>query len=480
MLKPLFPLAATLLLAFAAAAAAEPPATRPTGVAGHWEGEIRTPGMPLGVIVELKQDNDGAWSGQIDIPMQGARGLGLELVAVDGPSVSFAIRGIPGKPTFTGTFDPAAGTVAGSFKQGAMAFPFELSRERTVSPKLARPQEPKPPYPYREEEVTVPAGGHTLAGTLTLPEGAGPFPAAVLITGSGPQNRDEELFGHKPFKLIADRLTRAGVAVLRVDDRGVGGSTGTFGGATSEDFAADTAACVAYLRGRPSDIDPGRVGLIGHSEGGLVAPMVAARDPKIAFVVLIAGPGVSGYDVLGRQMEMMLAGEKMTPEAAAAARDVQRQMLDLLRGDGDAAELAAKLSELIRAQFDALPAPQRSAIQDADGYVAEQVRQVNTPWMRSFLRYDPRPALRQVRAPVLAINGSLDLQVDPDQNLPEIEKALREGGNADVTVRKMEGLNHLLQPAKTGLTREYGQIETTMDEGALKEIVDWVTARATK
>lgn len=475
-------LLSVLLAATSPSAAGDVPTTRPTtqpgaSVAGHWEGHIRTPGMPLGVIVELRRGGDDQWTGRIDIPIQNARGLSLDRVQVDGEAISFTIRDIPGNPTFSGTIDPARATIAGSFSQRGLTFPFSLSRDRVVSQQFRRPQEPVPPFPYREEEVVVPAGNHALAGTLTLPEGPGPFPAAVLITGSGPQNRDEELFGHKPFKLIADRLTRAGVAVLRTDDRGTGGSTGDFDAATSADFADDAAAAVAFLRGR-SDIAPGRVGLIGHSEGGLVAPIVAARDPAIAFVVLLAGPGVGGYDVLVRQMELLLSAEATDAATVTAALARQREMLDLLRGEASEQEAAAKLTELVRAQIESLPARDREAIQDLDGYVAAQVRQVNTPWMRAFLRYDPRPTLRQVRAPVLAINGSLDLQIDPKQNLPEIERALREGGNADVTTREFAGLNHLFQPAKTGLIREYAEIQTTIDETALQELVAWVTARA--
>ena len=463
------------LVTLAAIATAQ---TTPAGdPAGHWEGAIEMPGgNTLGVIIELTPGD--AWTGKIDIPMQGANGLPLDKIAVDGAKVSFAIKGVPGAPTFDGTVE--GGRIEGTFTQGNFKLPFSLSREKSVSGSLVRPQEPKPPFPYREIEITVPAGDHTLAGTLTLPEGDGRFPLAVFITGSGPQNRDEELFGHKPFRLLADRLARAGIASLRCDDRGTGKSTGDFKSCTSEDFARDVEAQIAFL-GNRSEIAADRIGLIGHSEGGLVAPMVASRKPKeVAFCVLIAPPGVPGEQILTRQLELMSGALGMTAQQIEAAQQAQAEVLAALRESPSPSDTESRLRDALGRAFDATPDAMRAAMGDRDEFIAAQLEQVNSPWMRSFVTYDPRPALRKVTQPVLAVWGGLDLQVDPTQNAGEVETALGEADNRDATLKTLDGLNHLLQPAQSGAITEYAQIETTMDEAAIELIVGWIKQRFVK
>jgi hypothetical protein len=301
-----------------------------------------------------------------------------------------------------------------------------------------------------------------LDGTLTIPEGTGPFPAVVLISGSGPQNRDEEIFGHKPFLVLADHLTRGGIAVLRYDDRGVGQSKGDFASATSEDFAADAWAVWQALSARP-EIDAKRVGLLGHSEGGLIAPMLAAAHPEIAFIVLVGGPGVTGEQILLKQAELIATAMGAPPAAVAANAAVQRQVFAILKEETSQARIEERIG--------AIPVGSKEAS-------AALVKQSASPWMRFFVRYDPAAALRKVRCPVLAIGAERDLQVAPDQNLPAIEAALKAGGNADVTITRLPGLNHLLQPAKTGLPAEYAQIETTVAPAALDAITAWIRQRA--
>lgn len=444
-------------------------AQSPEAVAGHWEGEIQVPGTALQVMVDLSE-SEGAWQGTIDIPMQGAKGLGLEDVTVDGESVSFKIKGIPGGPSFAGTL--AGERIEGSFTQGGAQFEFWLGREGVAPPR--RPQDPEPPFPYTAEEVTYRNGEITLAGTLTVPEGQAPFSAAILITGSGAQNRDEELLGHRPFLVLADHLTRQGIAVLRVDDRGVGGSSGSVSQSTSRDFATDVVAGVDFLR---ADERIREIGVIGHSEGGLVGPLAATLTDDIAYVVMLAGPGVPGTDILKLQLELISRAQGTDDDTLTQQLELQQEVLDTLMSSAPREERRERLRAVVEKQMDL--APEAASL---DGEAREQaveggIASVLNPWFESFLTYDPRETLSHVRVPVLALNGDLDLQVDADQNLPQIAKALLEGGNGDVTLRRFPGMNHLFQTAETGAPTEYSTIEETMSPIVLDVISDWILDR---
>ena len=439
------------------------------GVAGHWEGQIEIPGQPLTVMVDLAE-SAGEWAGTIDIPAQGAKALPLHRIALgEGSGVTFAIQGVPGDPTFSGHLEN--GAIRGQFSQGGGVFPFTLGREAAPQPR--RPQEPKAPFPYANEEVQFAAGPVRLAGTLTIPQGQAPFPAVLLISGSGLQNRDQELFGHKPFWVLADHLARAGIAVLRVDDAGAGNSTPHPQPPTTADFAADAAAAVDFLK---DDARMSAIGLVGHSEGGAIAPMLASRRADVAFVVLLAAPGVPGAELMRQQNKRIFAAAGIGGEQ----REVLLGLIDQLFGilaDEDASEDEVRqgVESVIRQQMAAngVPTDRQDAAQ-----VRQAVEQALNPWLRYFLKLDPRPALAATKVPVLALNGDLDVQVDAEQNLDAIATALNEGGNEDVTVRRLAGLNHLFQPAKTGLVDEYANIETTMAPAVLDLVRDWVLARA--
>jgi hypothetical protein len=449
-------------------------AAQPSPFAGHWEGAIQLPAGELQVMVDLTPA-EGTWKGTIDIPQQGAKALPLEKITVEADHVRFSITGIPGNPTFDGKLEN--GAIKGTFTQGQASLPFHLGRE-AVQP-VRRPQEPQPPFPYQEEEVTYPNGDVKLAGTLSLPPGPGPFPAVVLISGSGAQNRNEELLGHKPFLVLADHLTRAGIAVLRVDDRGVGGSTGSTGGSTSSDFAEDALAGVRFLKAHDR-IAKNRIGLLGHSEGGLIAPIAATRSSDVAFIVLLAGPGVPGSDILPAQVEAIDRAAGMSEDKARKEGALTREALDLVRAEKDNAALRTKLAKLFKDHPDALDPKEIEAGGGLDAFTEKQVKALSSPWFRFFVDYDPRPTLRQVKVPVLAVNGELDRQVLADQNLPAIEQALREGKNPDVTVRRLPGLNHLFQTAKTGSPEEYAQIEETMSPAVLDTVTRWIVDRFAK
>jgi uncharacterized protein len=458
----------SIVLAGLSAAEADPSLSGSdnSDVAGHWEGAVELPGSPLSISVDLVY-NDGYWAGTIDIPAQGAMGLALEGFVIDGADATFAIAGVPGDPVFVGTVVP--GEMTGTFTQNGIGVPFRLTREANTGP--PRPQEPKPPFPYQSEDVTCHNGEIKLAGTLTLPYAPGPCAAVLLISGSGPQDRNEEIMGHKPFLVLADHLTRAGIAVLRMDDRGVGESTGSRIDATSDDYAEDALAAVAYLAQRP-EIDPERIGAVGHSEGGLIAPIMAIRSEQVAFIVLLAGTGVPGEDIILRQIELINRADGLPEDRVAAAVEAQREIFSLVRQDVSEADLRARLVEIMKDQAEP-GTPEELLL----GKAREDARIVLTPWFRHFIEFDPRAVLRKVEVPVLAICGEKDLQVDPKQSLPEIAKALDEAGNADVTVWEMPGLNHLFQTAGTGSPAEYYAIEETFAPAALETLADWITSR---
>lgn len=411
--------------------------------------------------------------GVIDVPAQGLAGLPLTTVHRDGDAISATLE-VPNAPAQIDVrLVEDAQRLTGTFKQGQFVMDVDFPREAGyTAPTMKRPQQPKPPYPYTVRDVSVPhPDGHMLAGTLTMPKGPGPFTAAVLITGSGPQDRDETIFAHKPFLVIADYLTRHGIAVLRCDDRGVGKSSGTFENATTEDLATDALAEYQFLA-TVDGVDPHRVGLIGHSEGGVIAPIVANMTEDVAFIVLLAGTGVPGDELLLVQAELMARAMGAAEPMLASTRAQQERVFELVRGGADEAELQQELRPVVEAQL-SMAGLEGDALEQA---VDAQMQQVVSPWMRYFITYDPRPALSRVKCPVLALNGTLDLQVFHDQNLPEIEKAVTSGGG-DITIKRYEGLNHLFQPAKTGSIGEYGTIETTFDEAVLRDIVAWIQER---
>ena len=427
-----------------------------TPILGDWYGTLNV-GVKIPLVLHVRGDGTAS----LDSPAQGAAGLPVT-VDLAGSTITVVLASPASR--FEGQVAADGASLVGEWRGRATA---PLTFTRTAPVAAVRPQTPKPPFPYRAEEVTYvnPASGLKLAGTLTLPNGPGPFPVALMITGSGTQDRDETIEGHKPFLLIADALTRKGVAVLRVDDRGAGGSEAgkTIQSVTSADFATDVEAGVAFLRAR-KDIDPARVGLIGHSEGGLIAPMVAAKDPRIAFVAMIGAPGVNGERVMLSQTRALMLAHGVPAAQVDAASTQNRAAFDLVKAEPDPAVSKAKLVALLQA-----------------GGVPEAAAQgkatiLSLPWMRYFLNADPLPALQALKCPVLDVNGGQDLNIVPAINLPPIRAALAQ--NSDATVRELPGLNHLLQTVPPGQAPGYGAIEETMAPAALALIVDWVAAHA--
>jgi dipeptidyl aminopeptidase/acylaminoacyl peptidase len=424
-----------------------------------WQGTLNAGAAKLRLLLKVTKAADGKLSAKLDSLDQGAKDLPVSSISFTGSTLKFEMAAL--RAAFEGTARNNGAEFAGQWRQGPGVLPLTFVRAEKA-PVLNRPQEPKKPYPYDEEEITYEnkAGGAKLAGTLTLPRGKGPFPVVLLITGSGPQDRDESLMGHKPFLVLADHLTRKGIAVLRVDDRGVGGSTGDMRNATTADFAGDALAGVEFLKKHPR-VDPKRIGLAGHSEGGVIAPMVAAKSRDVAFIVLMAGTGVTGEQVLYTQSDLIIRAMGAPEEAVGKNRKLQETMFAIVKSETDPKVTAEKLTAAV-----------------GTGAAAQgQAQMASTPWFRYFLTFDPATALREVKCPVLAINGELDLQVSPTQNLPAIEKALKAGGNKDYTVKVLPKLNHLFQTATTGSVTEYGTIEETMSPVALEAISGWILRR---
>ncbi|MCF7763331.1 MAG: lysophospholipase [Verrucomicrobia bacterium] len=550
---------------------------------GHWEGEITLPGMALEIRVDLS--DQGAWTGSIDIPVQGLRGFELGNIQVQSDKVSFVMPRIPGDPTFVGKLSDDRQSIAGEFSQGKQTHPFHLNRtvpklrkgetpgtgvpgdgfagvwqgglnvnvfemrlvfdlkgggseisgtmvslDQNVSqipiskgvaegrelhlelktiggmydgrlnddgsqivgewrqggntfplkivrlanaPDLSRPQDPKKPYPYNEEEVVFPNLGASiqLAGTLTHPKGVGPHPAVVLVSGSGKQDRDEALMGHRPFLVLADHLTRNGIAVLRFDDRGAGKSEGRFSEATTADFTTDALAAVEYLKTR-GEIDPRRIGIAGHSEGGLVAPQAAVQSDAVAFIVLLAGVGVPMDQLLARQAEDIIRVVGGDAEVAAKQGEIQRRVFDMVRAGQ--ADLEDQVRAVLEESLSEFTADQLKAMGINQAQLDAQVQMVTSKWFRELLATDPRPTLERVKVPVLAINGKKDVQVAWAENLGAIEAALKKGGNSRVQVKAYPNLNHLFQTCKTGAVTEYGTIEETINEEVLRDVSNWI------
>lgn len=443
-----------------------------TALIGDWEGMLNAGAVNLTLIVHVKKDDAGKLQAVMDSPDQGAKGIPIDAISLTDRKVHFEIKAAGG--TFDGQLNDEATEIAGEWTQGH-AFPLTLKKGTVAKVAPRRPQEPQPPYPYLEEDITFAnqAAGITLAGTLTMPRTGALHPAVILITGSGPQNRNEELLGHKPFLVLADHLTRKGVAVLRYDDRGVGKSTGKFATATSRDFASDVMAAINFLKSR-KDIDAKQIGLIGHSEGGLIAPMVAAQSEVVAFIVLMAGPGVTGEEILYEQAALISRAAGADDEAIRLNRKVQEKMFAVLKQEPDAAKAETRLKAIADEMVADLTEDQQKAFAAVRKNFDAQVKSVNSPWFRFFLTYDPRPVLAQIRVPLLAVNGELDLQVPPEQNLPVIAAAMQKAGNQKARTVRLPRLNHLFQTATTGGPSEYAKIEETISPVALDTIADWV------
>lgn len=428
--------------------------------AGSWKGDLDAGAAVLPLILHLNQGRGNSWTASMDSPAQGATGLPVNTVEIDGTRLVAHMDALSARYEATWM----EGRLVGRWFQSGQSWPLTMDRLTEEEPALNRPQEPQPPFPYEAEDIRFPGGadGVTLAGTLTLPSGQGPFPALILASGSGPQDRDGTLLGHKPFKLIADQLTRVGIAVLRYDDRGVGQSSGDFATATTADFAQDMAAAFRFLTDR-QDIASSRIALGGHSEGTLIAAAAAGQvTPAPAAVLLIAPPGADGGTVLKDQLERISIAAGIPADQLSVIMQEQDKALDTVRAEASDQAIEQAVRRLILAQG------------GTEDNVKEQAERLASPWFRYFIPYDPQPSYRSLDMPVLALFGSNDLQVHPALNAELLRQALADNPSADIRI--LPGLNHLLQDSATGLPTDYGRIEQTMAPIALTAIVEWTAA----
>ena len=459
------------------AIAQEPEAPTVADFVGNWLGTLDVGAAQLRLRFVFAEGDDGLTAEVFSLD-QGNAQVPVASTTLNGATVTLSMP--MAGATYEGSLSVEDGKITGTFTQAGADFPLVLERvsEEDVTPR--RPQNPVEPYPYLAEDITYPNpdGGHTMAGTFTRPTEGGPFPAVILISGSGPQDRDEALMDHRPFLVLADHLTRRGIAVLRYDDRGVGQSTGTFATATTPDFASDALAAVAYLKTR-DDVNPAGIGLAGHSEGGVVAPIAAARSDDVSYIVLMAGTGVNGERILYAQAALILRAGGATEEAIASNRARQARIFEALKSEPDRERASQSIEAIIRASLETATDEELALVgitdsASAETAIAAQVQQVNTPWFRYFLTYDPAEMIEQVTVPVLAINGEKDLQVPHEENLREIEAALLRGGNTRYEIRAFPDLNHLFQHAETGAPSEYQAIEETWSVEVMEVIADWI------
>ncbi len=438
-------------------------------IEGTWQGLLSVQGTELKVVFHLKHA-DGDYQGTMDSPDQNAFGIPLSYVVFHDSLLELRVSNLG--ISYRGRLISQR-KIEGTFTQGGGQFPLTLSTEPPQKSKLVRPQEPLKPYPYQDEEVYFKNSDSTLTfgGTLTTPDSGSLFAAVILISGSGPQDRNEEIMGHKPFWVIADHLTRQGIAVLRYDDRGVAKSTGNHNAATTADFAEDAEAAWAYLQSR-TDIDPDRIGMLGHSEGGLIAAMVAARREEIAFIVMLAAPGIPGDQLLLEQIESVGLSTGKTPTEISAQQEITAGIHELVHKFQHSDSLSIMLKDYLYQAFERtqMDIPDGATLDDL---VQLQINVATSPWYRFYISYDPAQSFQMLKCPVLALNGDKDIQVS-SINLEQIKQQVKTGGNQQITVKEYRGLNHLFQEAESGAISEYAIIDQTIAPQVLHDIAEWI------
>jgi len=445
-------------------------------ITGTWYGALDVRGKSLPVVFHISKTGDN-YQTTMDIPDQMANGLPFDSTAMTGNKVHMVATKFG--MSFTGTYMPDSNKINGLMSQGPNSSVLSLTTSKpevTAAIPNPRPQDPVT-YPYKREEVsfTNTKASVRLAGTLTMPENGKATKIVVMITGSGPQNRDEEVvqFNHRPFLVWSDWLTRNGIAVLRYDDRGIGASTGVFGTSTSEDFSGDVEAAISYIQSR-DDLKNLSIGLIGHSEGGMIAPMVASHNSAVKFIVLLAGPGLPVSQLMMQQSKDQMRLSGAPDSAIAKSMELNKKMYATINASKNlsSTELAKKLDTIMRAELKQLPEAALGG-QSEDEMVKTSIATLTSPWYRYFIAFDPAVYLSHTKCPVLAMNGTLDMQVGSD-NLKAIKENLQKAGNKNVQIVPLDGLNHLFQKATTGSVAEYGQITETVNPIALKTVTEWI------
>ena len=424
---------------------------------GAWSGLLQLPGAELHLVFNVS-NNNATYLTTLDSPDQGAKDIAVTTTTVTNSTIKFEIPA--GKLSYQGTLKND--TIVGMFSQNGLNLKLTLTKNNAITAEPARIQEPKPPFDYYTEEIVFENKNqkNKLAGTYSRPKKEGKYPVVILISGSGPQNRDEALFGHKPFLVLADYLTKHGIAVLRYDDRGVGKSTGDFKTATSADFAADVTSAIDYLKTR-TDVDTKKIGLVGHSEGGLIAPMVAAKNKEVQFIVLLAGPALKGDKLLLLQKEKIEKSIGISDNEIEKGQRIFSELYKIMATNKDNEAIATYLTNLKDAGF-------------TKNQIDAIVNQLNSPWMRFYINYDPKRALLQTKCALFALNGENDLQVPFRENLDQIHAIMSQTKNKNVKLKSYPKLNHLFQTSVTGSIAEYKTIDETIAPQVLQDIYEWI------
>ena len=444
---------------------------------GNWQGKLNV-GVELRIVFHVKANADGSFSSTMDSPDQSAFGIACDSTQVTDNKIRMVLT--KANIIYTGKLSGKE-NIKGTFTQGGKILPLDLKKtDKDEVEKYIRPQTPVPPFPYRSMDVEYDNTDKTLhfGATITIPQGKGPFPAIVMITGSGKQDRDESLFEHKPFAVIADRLTRSGYIVMRVDDRGAGKSTGDFANSTSEDFAKDVNTSIDYLK-TTDGVDKNKIGLIGHSEGGMIAPMVATERDDINFIILLAGPGVKIVDLMAEQNAAILKSNGLNEDAVNSFKTAYAGIATKIIEAKDTSAAYTNALEYFNGWCSNANAATLRQLgfkdnEDREKYIHQLCATFNTPWFKYFMSFDPTPYLKKLKCKVLALNGSKDVQVIASQNLPGIEAALKKSNIKNYEVKELPGLNHLFQTCKTCTVNEYGKLEETFSPAALDIITEWL------
>ncbi|MFA4866845.1 MAG: alpha/beta hydrolase [Pedobacter sp.] len=446
---------------------------------GTWYGNLNLKGLQLPLVFHITK-NGTEYSTKMDSPNQRAIGMPTSKTTLEINILTIEATNIGMK--YTGVFMPDSNKINGIFEQGPTRAPLTLSNKPNTNLLVKsgpRPQDPKD-FPYKQEEITFTNanGGHTLAGTLTLPADGKASKIVVLISGSGPQDRNEESPGlnHRPFLVLSDALTRQGIAVLRYDDRGVGKSTGVFQMATSADFADDAEAAVKYILSRP-ELKEMSIGLIGHSEGGMIAPMVASRNSNVKFIVSMAAPAIPIFQLFTQQLESLQKQSGMSAAKAAQEAAINLKIFATIKNTKNLPldQASTEVEQIYRKELSqqTIVKPDSAAI---EANFKQTINSLKMPWFRYFIAFDPAEYLTKVQCPVLAINGKLDYQVSAKENLAAIKAGLEKAGNKNFEIVPMEGLNHLFQKAITGYGAEYEKIEETINPAVLHKIATWINS----
>lgn len=438
-------------------------------ISGNWSGKAKRGDKEITFVFNIKKEGTN-YSSVMNVPT--FRVSGIKTATTTFSNGKLTIDGSNVGMSYVANFNTKLQQFEGMYKEGGIEMALNLKKGAVEIADQRRPQEPVKPYPYYEEEVEFKnaAANITLAGTLTLPNKNGTFPVVILISGSGPQDRDESFMGHKPFLVLANHLTKQGIGVLRFDDRGQGASTGDFSNATTEDFSKDVLSAIMYLKNR-TDIDVNNIGLIGHSEGGIIAPLAANNSKDVAFMVLLASTGISGAELSVMQSKTL---REFPVKDEVAYEKNARKAIAIVTSDKSASEIKVELTahynNFLRPILTSLNVPEKNI----KTYIESQVNTSIKPWSRYFLKYNPADEIEKLQIPVLSLNGSKDTQVDAKINQDGIRQALIKGKNEEYKIVELENLNHFFQECETGRMDEYRKIEETFSPIALKEISNWI------